>query len=82
MKVSTVVAGESEVLDVILPTAVENLSAMPCGPRPHNPADLLTSPRFKEMIDLVRDKYDFVIVDTPPLLAVTDPWNTVCVAGR
>ena len=71
--VSSVVAGETEIVDAILPTTVENLSAMPCGPRPRNPADLLTSPRFKEMIDLVRDKYDFVIVDTPPLLAVTDP---------
>ncbi len=71
--VSSVVAGETEIVDAILPTTVENLSAMPCGPRPHNPADLLTSPRFKEMIDLVRDQYDFVIVDTPPLLAVTDP---------
>ena len=71
--VSTVIAGEAEIPDAIRPTAVENLSAMPCGPRPHNPADLLTSPRFKEMIDLVREQYDFVIVDTPPLLAVTDP---------
>jgi len=71
--VSTVIAGEAEIPDAIRPTTVENLSAMPCGPRPHNPADLLTSPRFKEMIDLVRDQYDFVIVDTPPLLAVTDP---------
>ena len=71
--VSTVIAGEAEIPDAIRPTSVENLSAMPCGPRPHNPADLLTSPRFKEMIDLVREQYDFVIVDTPPLLAVTDP---------
>jgi capsular exopolysaccharide synthesis family protein len=71
--VSSVVAGETEIVDAILPTTVKNLSAMPCGPRPHNPADLLTSPRFKEMIDLVREQYDFVIVDTPPLLAVTDP---------
>ena len=69
----TAVAGEGEVLDVILPTAVENLFAMPCGPRPHNPANLLTSPRFKEMIELVRDKYNFVVINTPPLLVVTDP---------
>jgi capsular exopolysaccharide synthesis family protein len=70
--VSSVIAGEAEIVDATKQTAVKNLWTMPCGPRPHNPADLLTSPRFKELIDLIRDQYDFVIVDTPPILAVTD----------
>ncbi len=66
-------AGETELPDVVQQTAVENLWAIPCGPRPDNPADLLTSSRFKDFIDVVREKYDFVIVDSPPVLAVTDP---------
>src|SRR5213079_3431948 len=33
----------------------------------------LTSPRFKELLDIIRAQYDYVIVDTPPLLVVTDP---------
>lgn len=70
--VSSVIAGDAEVLDAVQQTPVKNLWAMPCGARPHNPSDLLTSPRFKELIDLVRDQYDFVIIDTPPILAVTD----------
>lgn len=70
--VSSIIAGEAEIPDVIQQTAVSNLWAMPCGPRPHNPSDLLTSPRFKELIDTLRDQHDFVIVDTPPILAVTD----------
>jgi capsular exopolysaccharide synthesis family protein len=70
--VSSVIAGDAEILDAIQQTPVKNLWAMPCGPRPHNPSDLLTSPRFKELIDLVRDQYDFIIIDTPPILAVTD----------
>ena len=70
--VSSVIAGDAEVVDAIQQTAVKCLWAMPCGPRPHNPSDLLTSPRFKELIDLVRDQYDFIIIDTPPILAVTD----------
>ena len=57
----------------IRPSVVPNLSVLPCGPRPANPAELLTSPRFKELLDIIRAQYDFVIVDTPPLLVVTDP---------
>jgi Mrp family chromosome partitioning ATPase len=43
------------------------------GAVPPNPAELLTSPRFKEVLDRLAAEYDFVLVDTPPLLAVTDP---------
>ena len=53
--------------------SIPNLSVLPCGPRPANPAELLTSPRFKELLDIIRSQYDFVIIDTPPLLVVTDP---------
>src|SRR5205823_2452201 len=49
------------------------LSVLPCGSPPHNPAELLTSPRFKEVLDELRGRFDFVLIDTPPLLAVTDP---------
>jgi capsular exopolysaccharide synthesis family protein len=68
-----VIAGHTDLASAIKPSAVPNLSVMPCGPRPGNPAELLTSPRFKELLDLIRAQYDFVIVDTPPLLVVTDP---------
>jgi capsular exopolysaccharide synthesis family protein len=70
--VSSVIAGDTEIADAIHQTPIKNLWAMPCGPRPHNPSDLLTSPQFKEMIDSVREQHDFVIIDTPPVLAVTD----------
>ena len=71
--VTSVLTGDAELPDAAQETAVENLSVMTCGPRPQNASDLLTTPRFKELIDAVREKYDFVIVDTPPLLAVSDP---------
>ena len=53
-----------------------HLSILPSGPTPFNPAELLTSPRFVELLESIRQqttRYDFVLVDTPPLLAVTDP---------
>lgn len=71
--VTSVMAGESELEAAIQPTVVDNLSLLPCGPRPANPAELLTSPRFAELLEALRGRYDFVIVDTPPLLAVSDP---------
>jgi capsular exopolysaccharide synthesis family protein len=70
---SSVVAGNAEFSDAIYKTAVENVWVVPCGKRPSNPADLLASRRFKEFIDYQRELYDFVILDTPPVLAVTDP---------
>lgn len=70
---SSVISGDSELPDAIQATEVENLWCLPCGPRPNNPCELLTSRRFEELLEVLREQYDFVIIDTPPLLAVTDP---------
>ncbi|MEZ6136244.1 MAG: polysaccharide biosynthesis tyrosine autokinase [Pirellulaceae bacterium] len=68
-----VVAGKAELDEATYTSSVANLSIMPGGKRPSNPAELLSSQRFQELLELLRDKYDIVIVDTPPLLAVSDP---------
>jgi capsular exopolysaccharide synthesis family protein len=68
-----VIEGEVEVAEAVRPTVVPNLSVLPCGPRPSNPAELLTLPRFADLLEELRESYDFVLVDTPPLLAVSDP---------
>jgi capsular exopolysaccharide synthesis family protein len=70
---ATVIAGQDAVGDAVQQTVVPGLDVLPCGPLPPNPAELLTSPRLKELLDDLRGRYDFVLVDTPPLLAVTDP---------
>lgn len=70
---SSVIVDEAEWKEVIQPSAIRNLSIMTAGPIPPNPADLLTSPRFDSLLTTLRDQYEFVIIDTPPLLAVTDP---------
>ncbi len=70
---ATVVTGQTEPWDSIQSTEIENLSALPCGPTPDNPAELLTSPGFEQFLALVREKFDFIILDCPPVLAVADP---------
>ncbi|HPM79537.1 MAG TPA: polysaccharide biosynthesis tyrosine autokinase [Candidatus Anammoximicrobium sp.] len=70
---SEVMAGSVELADAVQETAIENLSVLVCGRRPANPAELLTSNKFQELIEVLREKYDLVIFDTPPVLAVTDP---------
>jgi polysaccharide biosynthesis transport protein len=70
---ATVMSEEAELEDVIQQTPVPGLSVLPCGPIPPNPSELLTLPRFLEMLAYLRERYDYVLIDTPPLLAVTDP---------
>jgi capsular exopolysaccharide synthesis family protein len=71
---ASVLIGQAELPDALRPCdAVPGLSLLPCGPRPNNPAELLTSVRFQELLGALRDRCDFVLVDTPPLLAVSDP---------
>jgi tyrosine-protein kinase Etk/Wzc len=69
---SDVIAGldsEAAVLHNVLP----NLDVLPKGKLPPNPAELLISDRFKTLLDDFSGRYDTVIIDTPPVLAVTDP---------
>ncbi|WP_234022966.1 GumC family protein [Sorangium cellulosum] len=55
-----------------LRTEVENLYVIPAGPIPPNPAELLHSDRFKALLRKLQDRFDRVIIDSPPLVAVTD----------
>ena len=63
--------GPSSTVPVRFPT-LPNLSVLAAGPRPTNPAELLGSPRMGELIQEWRANYDFIILDTPPALSVTD----------
>ncbi len=68
---------ELSISEAILDTVVPNLSVMLAGVRPENPAELLSSSSFEKLLDVLRTKFDMIIVDTPPLLAVSDPSNVV-----
>ncbi|HMI89349.1 MAG TPA: polysaccharide biosynthesis tyrosine autokinase [Polyangiaceae bacterium] len=55
-----------------LKTEIPNLSVLPAGPIPPNPAELLHSDRFKTFLSRLSERYDRVIIDSPPIVAVTD----------
>ena len=74
---SSVVCGEMDPLEAVQVIQPEYFSIVTSGPIPSNPAELLTSARFAAIMDVYRGEYDFVLVDTPPMLAVTDP-SIIC----
>lgn len=67
-----VLTGLTEAAAVLLHTQVPNLYLTPAGPTPPNPAELLASERFAEFLALVRQRFEYVVFDTPPVLPVTD----------
>jgi capsular exopolysaccharide synthesis family protein len=70
---SQVLTGQARVRDVIQRTVDPNLLAITAGPTPPNPSELLTSERMKTLLaNLEHGPFDWIIIDTPPVLAVTD----------
>ena len=61
-----------ELSDAIHSCEATNLDVMAAGAEPKNVTELVLSPRFDEAIQVLREKYDFVLLDSPPVLAVTD----------
>lgn len=76
--ISDLIAGSASLTDVLNPTSVDNLHFIPTGTIPPNPAELLLSDKLGELLAFLSSKYDTVIIDTPPVLAVTD----AAVVGR
>ncbi len=70
--VSNVILGEATVDEVAKPTVVQNLWSIPAGPVPPNPADMLHSDRFRRFLDDLSERFDRIVVDSPPVAAVTD----------
>lgn len=68
-----VLAGQAMIDSVIVKsTEIEGLSILPCGTVPGNPAEALGSHRFDALLADLRNKFDHVIIDAPPVLPVTD----------
>jgi len=69
---SNVLVGNAKPSDAVRITSVPGLWAMPAGMIPPNPAELLGSKRFKEFLGTLGQHFDILIIDTPPVMAVTD----------
>lgn len=69
---SSYLAGKAPLESIIQSTKVSGMDLIPCGLHPPNPAELLESRRFQQLIRLLKEEYDFVFVDSPPVLAVVD----------
>ena len=68
-------SSNNEVLEnLVINSDVENLDFLTSGITPPNPSELLDSKKMISFIDNIRDKYDVVLFDSPPLIAVTDPF--------
>jgi capsular exopolysaccharide synthesis family protein len=69
---SSYLAGDALPEAVVVKTAVPNLSLVPSGPIPPNPSELLGSRRMNEFLRMMSERFDMIVLDTPPVLAVSD----------
>jgi capsular exopolysaccharide synthesis family protein len=69
---SSVLAGETELKQAIRDTPVNGLHVLPCGPIPANPSEILNSQMFADLLEILSDRYDHILLDSPPIVPVTD----------
>jgi exopolysaccharide transport family protein len=69
---SSVLTGTAPVKSAIQESAVPNLFILTCGPIPPNPGELIVAERFKKLIQVLPQYFDYVILDSPPVSNVSD----------
>jgi len=69
---TSVLAGERKIEEVLKPTEIEGLQIIPSGPIPPNPAELLASDKMIELCSALGERADFVLYDSPPVVMVSD----------
>lgn len=69
---STILASAGQPKEVVQKTFADNLEVLTAGPIPPNPAELLNSKRMALLIEWMRNNYDIVVLDVPPIMAVSD----------
>jgi len=69
---STFLTGRCGIEQVIRPSGVDSCDIIEAGPAPANPAELLGGARMAELINVQRERYDYIIIDGPPVFLVTD----------
>lgn len=79
--ISDLVMGSVKASEAIQPSAVPGMWLLPSGAIPPNPAELLSSPRFRDVLDALGRQFDWVIIDSPPTMAVIDASVVAHLAG-
>lgn len=69
---STFLSGQATLAEVVVPLDKPRLDFLPAGPTPPNPAELVGSARMRDALAGLRDEYEFVLIDSPPVVPVTD----------
>lgn len=69
---STILSTTQNATEIVQDSGIENLSILTSGPKPPNPSELLGSVRMNQVIQELRNAYDIVIFDMPPVVTVTD----------
>ena len=69
---STYLVGRCDLHDIVVPSCLPNVDVILSGPTPPNPSELINSDRMTQLLEECRKRYDRVIIDTPPVMAVTD----------
>ena len=69
---TNLLVGDATVREAVRPSVLPNLDVLPSGPFPPNPSELLSSKAMKRLLEEFEGRYSQVIVDSPPVLAVTD----------
>lgn len=69
---STLLVGKTRTNETVKRSGIKNLWFMPAGPTPPNPAELLGSSRCRVLLETLRDHFEWIVVDSPPVMAVTD----------
>ncbi len=70
---SELLRNQAKLEDVMFKIDLENLTFIASGTVPHNPVELLGSETMKELLSNLKTKFDYIFIDTPPLISVTDP---------
>ncbi|MBN3038098.1 MAG: CpsD/CapB family tyrosine-protein kinase [Candidatus Omnitrophica bacterium] len=69
---SDVLKGEVQAEDIIVSPNIDNLSVIVSGKMPKNPAELLGSKKMKSLLTSLKNKFDYIFIDTPPVMPLTD----------
>jgi capsular exopolysaccharide synthesis family protein len=70
---STYLSSDVKVEDLIQKLPIANLYLLPCGMIPPDPSELISSERMKELLQILSTRFQYIVIDSPPLINVSDP---------